>query len=106
MYAIISKLLQSTASAWGVALGSVIAVCTMATRIVTTRYKTRADIIEAETARLVARNEQARLNHACGVQLEFLTQLTRRMKVEADQRPAVPPAQPSPTQAQVEKKAA
>ncbi|MFL6858829.1 MAG: hypothetical protein ACJ8EB_13095 [Allosphingosinicella sp.] len=105
MYAIISELLQSTASVWGFALGSVIAFCTMAARMVTTRYKTKAGIIDAETAQLIARNEQARLNHSCAVEVEFLTQLTRRMKVEADnQRPAMPAVQPSP--AQVEKKAA
>jgi hypothetical protein len=117
MYAIISELLQSTASPSGVALGSVIAICTMTTRIVSTRYKTRAGIIAAETALLVSQSEQERLmlvttreqdrlDRAAEAELKF-AQLTRRMKAEPDsQHSTVPAVQPKPRPAQVETRAA
>jgi hypothetical protein len=117
MYAIILELLQSTASPWGLALGSVIAICTMTTRITVTRFKTRASIIEAETAQLLSQSEQERLmlittreqdrlDRADEAELKF-AQLAGRMRAEPDPQPAVVSAsEAKPRPGQVEKRAA
>ena len=116
MYVITSELLQSAASLGGLSLALVITLCTMAGRIATVRYRTRAGIVEAETAQLVARSEeerltfiatreQERLDRALDAELDFLMQLTRRMTVEIDGQVTAVPG-PQAARAQVEKKAA
>ncbi|MEA3000850.1 MAG: hypothetical protein QOK17_2683 [Sphingomonadales bacterium] len=101
----IFELLQHVASPWGVALGSVIALCTLIGRIVTTRYKTRAGIIAAETAQLVSRieqdrltliatREQDRLDRAAEMELKLLTLQIERRPAEQELPPRRAPERP------------
>jgi hypothetical protein len=69
---------------WSCALGVVVAICSCITWTTVARRKHRPEEIRAEAELLRTSREEARRDRAHERQLQFLEQVTRRMKAELD----------------------
>jgi hypothetical protein len=105
MPAALVQLLPDAPTLWSCFAAAVAGLSAPIGWIFSARYKYRAGTIEAETRQKIALREQDRLDRAVEVEVQFLAQLTRRIKTEIDgQLTTVPVSQP--LAAQVDKRAA